>query len=341
LGNLPSWFPFSAQRLHVSSALFHELCRYNIDWGVGSPTIFMSMPPRGHRVHRPLVLVFALLTLLVAACSGAATNTPPPQPTTPPALPTDSAGIPLVASVNGVGIRQPLFERALVRYQQQVNAADLLALRETVLSNLVEQVLIEQAATQQNVIVSDAEVDAEYTAYVQDAGGATAFETWLTTNSYSADEFRQALRESLYTTKMRDVVTAGLNGNVPHVRARHILVASLGEAQEVLSRLQAGEDFGALALQYSTDITTREQGGDLGWFTREELLEPTLAEVAFTLDIGASAGPIQSNLGFHVIQTLEKAEMPIETEKLPLIAQTQFENWLAGLRANATIQRYI
>ncbi len=256
-----------------------------------------------------------------------------------PALPVDETGVPIVARVNGQAITLAAFERALARSSSP--DADAVVLRGAVLETMIDQLLIVQAAAAGGLTVEDAALEAELASYVQAVGGADAWANWLADNGYTETEFRAALRESLLTNLVRDVVTSGLNGAQPHVHARHILVATEAEARAVLARLQAGERFEALAAAVSLDVTTQARGGDLGWFVEDELLDPALARLAFTLPINSIAGPIESRLGFHILQTLERADLPIPPEKLAVVAQLRFENWLDNLAARSTIERYL
>ncbi|MCC6614463.1 MAG: peptidylprolyl isomerase [Anaerolineae bacterium] len=242
--------------------------------------------------------------------------------------------------VNGEGITIAQFERELARFQQQVNAADPDAARATVLNLLIEQLLISQDAERQQVTVSDAEVDQEIASLQSLAGDGSGWQDWLNDNLYTEDEFRETVRIGLLTAKMRDLVTASLNQDVLQVHARHILVDTEQEANSILDRLRNGEDFAALAL-LSKDLTTRDQSGDLGWFTQDELIDPVLATVAFSLEPMQIAGPIQTTLGYHVIQTLERATLPLSDDRRAQLAQKQFETWLASLTASAQIERYI
>jgi parvulin-like peptidyl-prolyl isomerase len=300
-------------------------------------------------VHRILLRITLCVFIIAfsAACASAdpaipTANPLPDVPTiAPDVLPTDSAGLPLAARVNGEGIRLAEFERALARAQvQQLAAADVSTLRVSVLTTLIEEVLMRQDAAQQGIAVTDAEVDAELATYVSASGGDAAWQEWLSQNMFTADEFRQTIRVSLLYTRMITTVTANLNGDVPHVHARHILVASEAEANALLARLQAGEDFAALA-SLSLDSSNREQGGDLGWFTQDELIDPVLGTIAFSLETGQIAGPIRTTLGYHIIQTLERADQPLTDERRAQLAQKQFETWLASLAASANIERFI
>lgn len=302
-------------------------------------------------MHRKLVsprLLALALVLLTAACAGTTSGQQPPSSATDPApisqstLPAGADGSQIVARVNGEEISLQVYERTLARYQQQqFQAADPMALRASVLNALIEQALIDQAAAAEQISVTDAEIEAELAQNAGLAGSPEAWQEWLSSNSYTEAEFRETLRETLITSRVRDSLTQTLNGNVLQVHARHILVTDQTAANDVMTRLQNGEDFAALAAQYSNDVTTREQGGDLGWFTSEELLEPSLAQIAFNLTPGAIAGPVATSLGYHIIQTLERGERPVPEEKLPVLAQTRFENWLASLKASATIETYL
>lgn len=301
-----------------------------------------------------LIDVFRVLTIsllvLLAACGAAptepaiSTNTIS-LPTVVPAsgeLVTTEDGVAVVARVNGEVITLPEFERALARRQQEgFSAASVEALRQDVLNQLIEQTLIIQGAKAQNLIIDDAQLQAELQSQIELAGGQQGWESWLATNLYTAEEFSEVLRSVLTSNLVRDSLTADLEGNVRQVHARHILLRTEADAQMAMNRLQAGEDFAAVAMELSQDETTRQSGGDLGWFTPEELLAPELAQVAFSLQPGQIGGPVASELGYHVVQTIEFADLPVEADRRVYIAQSRFESWLRPLYDNAVIERNI
>lgn len=266
---------------------------------------------------------------------------PSPPAQTEPTAQTSESNEGLVARVNGEGITVEEFERALARSQQQIIAASPEALQATVLDALIEQALIEQEAARQEVVITDEQVEAEFEASKAIVQDDAAWQQWLEQNMFTEDEFRQSLRATLIASAMRDRVVQALPETVLQVHARHILVNTEAEAQQVLERLGAGEDFAALAASLSQDVTTREQGGDLGWFAEGELLEPALSQTAFILTAGQIGGPVPTRLGYHIVQTIESAERPLEPERRALLAQLQFENWVRGLSFNAIVERYL
>jgi peptidyl-prolyl cis-trans isomerase D len=114
------------------------------------------------------------------------------------------------------------------------------------------------------------------------------------------------------------------------VWARHILfkVASSASAEQeaqararaeaVLAALQNGEDFATLAKQHSEDTATAEQGGDLGYFPRGQMVAP-FEEVAFSLPVGQLSGVIRTPFGWHILRVEDRREA--ETKPLAEVEQ--------------------
>jgi foldase protein PrsA len=220
--------------------------------------------------------------------------------------------------------------------------ADRAAFEVSVLNTMIDQVLIEQAAIVQGLGVTDAEVDAEITQDISLAGGEEAWRAWLAENMLTPDEFRSSIRSALLTGKIRDLVIATVPESVEQVHARHILVSTLAEAQDIYQQLLNGADFAELAYQYSRDVSTRETGGDLGWFTREQLTEQVVADTAFALDIGAISEPVASRLGYHIIQTLSRVpDRPLDDAARAALFEMTFERWRQSLWDQATIERFV
>lgn len=89
------------------------------------------------------------------------------------------------------------------------------------------------------------------------------------------------------------------------VHALHILVATKEEAEEIKKRIEAGEDFAEVADETSTDKNAK--GGDLGFFTRGQMLKP-FEDAAFALDVGEISDPVQTQFGWHIIRVEEKRD---------------------------------
>lgn len=89
------------------------------------------------------------------------------------------------------------------------------------------------------------------------------------------------------------------------IRARHILVDTREAADAIIGLANDGRDFAELAVQYSTDIATRVQGGDLGYFSRDGVL-PEIAALAFSSEQGEIAGPVETASGWHVLYIVDR-----------------------------------
>ncbi len=76
------------------------------------------------------------------------------------------------------------------------------------------------------------------------------------------------------------------------------------QAEAILERIRAGEDFAALAKEYSQDPGSASQGGDLGFFGRGTMV-PAFEDVAFSLKVGEVSDLVQSQFGFHIIRVEE------------------------------------
>ncbi len=118
--------------------------------------------------------------------------------------------------------------------------------------------------------------------------------------NFTQDELRQLVKAQV----LRDKVYNELTKDVPDVQeqvwARHILVPTEEEANKVIERLNAGEDFAAIAKELSQDSSNSGNGGDLGWFTRDTMVTP-FAHAAFSLKVGEISKPVQTTFGWHVI----------------------------------------
>jgi hypothetical protein len=100
---------------------------------------------------------------------------------------------------------------------------------------------------------------------------------------------------------------------------------------------EGGEDFATVARELSTDEASAANGGELGWFTREEMVAP-FAEAAFALEPGAISEPVESEFGWHVIQVQERdPERPLTDLQINRLQQTAEERWLAEQRAGLSV----
>ncbi len=100
------------------------------------------------------------------------------------------------------------------------------------------------------------------------------------------------------------------------IRIKHILVKTEEEAKEIKDRLNKGEEFEKLAREKSTDMRTKERGGDLGFIDRrryQRRFGSSFMNAAFSLEKSEVSQPVNSSLGYHLIKLEEKREAGQQT----------------------------
>jgi len=219
--------------------------------------------------------------------------------------------------------------------------ADVKAYRNTVLDSLIQQALIEQEAAKRGITVTDQDVEAEVQSYIQLAGSRDKWLASIAADRMTEAEYRAGLRSALITGKMRDVITSSVGQTAEQVHARHILVLDEASANQILQQLKSGANFADLAAKLSLDVTTRQTGGDLGWFPRGQLLQKSIEDAAFSLPLNQYSAPVKSDLGYHIVETLERVkDRPIDAETRANLARQTFEAWLQSLVQTAHIEKY-
>lgn len=155
----------------------------------------------------------------------------------------------------------------------------------------------------------------------------------------SGEDLREIIRADLLRQKLFDEITKDIETSVEQVWARHILVGTQKEAEMVIERLNAGEDFAKLAAEFSTDESNKDNGGDLGWFTYETMVEE-FSNVAFGLKVGEISGAVPSSFGYHVIQVLGHETRPLDAGQLNQAKQTAFNDWLALKKTEKQVETF-
>lgn len=295
--------------------------------------------------------VAAVPETAVAQATGVpATDTAVP-PTAPPTL-TPTPPAPLAAQVNGTYVFLAEYQARVAQYEQALRdqgvdldsaegSALLAQARADVLEAMIDGVLIEQGAAGLGITITEEEVTSQLEADVATGGGEAAFDEWLQATGQTRDDYKEMLRQSLLGQRVMEAVTAGVPAEAEQVHVRHILVGTEEEAREVAGLLAGGADFVELARTRSLDVATRDNGGDLGWFPRG-LVAPELETAAFALQPGQISDVIQLGEGYHILQVVEReAARPLSIDEQIQLRQALFEEWLAGQRAAAVIERFV
>jgi len=304
--------------------------------------------------HIFLTIVFAWLML--AGCQGEAnpertpsdvdssqSETPGPTATSflpplPDASPTlTPTPVPLALTVKGIPVTLDAYNLALQRFHLGIPDAPTEEAQARVVGDYIEQILLEQAAYEAGFTLTDADWQARYGALIQEAGGEEAFSAWLEANLYPRDLFEQDLRRSFAAAWMRDRIFNDVPLQAEQVRARHIRVSTREEAQDVLAQLNGGISFDIMVSIYDPAGL-----GDLGWFPHGVLFQKVIEDTAFALTVGSYSDVVQSDVGFHIVQTTDyDADRPLDPDNRWLLQLAALDAWVKAAQADSVIELFI
>jgi peptidyl-prolyl cis-trans isomerase SurA len=218
---------------------------------------------------------------------------------------------------------------------QEKRAARATALRHEVLERLIDDELILQQAAELKLSISSEQVDSsieeikKQNSLNDDQLREALRSQGMTMAAYRADLRRQLLRYRVLNIAVGSRVNISdeevrayydrhmKDGSNVQVRAAHVFVAipdgadaatvaeKQAQAQKILERAKAGEDFAKLARETSDDAATRADGGDLGYFGKD-MLPKAIEELVFAMKVGEVRGPIRVDRGFHILKLVDR-----------------------------------
>ena len=255
------------------------------------------------RFFKPVAVTALMMLLCVAAAGMAFADAGGGNTTAPAAVPESSQAAqsaksnPVVATVNGEKIYLSDVAKAAQSLPPELQSAPPQELYPLLVNRLVdEKALLIQAR-----------------------------KTHLANQKKVAEAMREAADEALEAAYLRSQVEPQLTDAAieeyykthyvkakqpQQVKASQILVKTKAEADSIIDQLNKGAKFADLAKKYSIDPGGK-QGGELGWFTKDEMVKP-FAEAAFALTPGTyTQNPVKSQFGWHVILSEGKRTKPV------------------------------
>jgi len=252
-----------------------------------------------------------------------------------------------VATVNGIKITENTL------YQKLIGQGGKEAL-----DRMIEEMLVQQAADAAGVKVTAADVDAEIAKIKDRLGGQEALESAMMQYGITMPQLRADQEFRVKVTKIlgKDIQATDADlakyyeenlymFDTRQVNTRHILVESLDEANAVRAELVGGKDFTQLAKEKSTDPSAAENGGNMGFHPRGQMVLE-YDEVAFALQKGELSQPVKSQFGFHIIQlveatgdtpTFDLSKAKVREAYVSAQVSERIQPWLDDLRAKAKI----
>ena len=295
--------------------------------------------------------------------------------------PTDKAAV-----VNGTVITQAELDSQMKIVIDRLRASGRLPdvsqldqIRSQVLENLVARELLYQESQKKGIKISEEEVNKQLINVKAQFPNEAEFNNALTRMNLTEANIKEKLQRDLALKKLIEDEVApkvtvsdsdirAFYENNPEtfkqperVKASHILIkvdpkadaSQKAEAQKkidsVQAKLQKGEDFGALAKEYS-EGPTGPKGGDLGYFTRGQMVKP-FEEAAFAMKPGEVSGMVETRFGYHLIKVTDKTPegtMPYDDVKERLAEflkqqkiQEEINVYVKRLEEKAKIERFV
>lgn len=303
------------------------------------------------QINRVFFLIMLILLLVGTGCSLNSGNAPadvtvpadtsaPEQPlatNTPEPTPTEA--IEMAAMVNGEGIRKSSYDASLLQLQAALTAypdtpSEGKTPQNRVLEQLVNRMLLAQAARAAGYVVTDEMVNQKLTEITDSLGGQDALNVWLNTNGYTEADFRYELSQELAAAWQREQITAAVPETAEQVKAHQILFYDYFQATRAYDQLNAGYPFDQISANNDPN-----QLGYLDWFPRGFLLFPELEEAAFSLAPGQYSSVLETDAGYHILYIYEKdPNHPLSTEARLMLQEQALANWLTQQNSQSQIE---
>ena len=241
---------------------------------------------------------FATLAIagsLLALTAGPLAAQDAPAPTAETAAPTPADPNVVVATVDGQSITEADLQMAESDLSQQFARLPPEQRRAAALSSIIEIKLLAAKAKAEGL-----DKDADYQrrmAFLNDRALHGEFVEKDVADKVTDDEIRARYEKEIAAQPAAN-----------EVHARHILVKTKEEAEAIIKKLEAGEDFQKLANENTTDPSGKTSGGDLGYFGAGQMV-PEFEKAAFALEPGAyTKEPVQTQFGWHIIKVEDKRQ---------------------------------
>lgn len=233
----------------------------------------------------------ALIFALALGATAALAQTPPAPA---PAAPADPNAV--VATVNGQQLTEREVQLALKELDPSSGPVDDQK-REEIIGFLINAKLVSKAAEDAKM-AEGPEYDARL-AFLRDRVLMQVYLEKAGKDAVNDEAVKKVFDDTVKEMKPEE-----------EIRARHILVETEDEAKKVADRLKAGEDFAVIAKEVSKDPGSGAEGGDLGYFSKGNMV-PEFGDAAEKMKAGETSAPVKSQYGWHIIKVEDKRTKPL------------------------------
>ncbi|WP_299033008.1 peptidylprolyl isomerase [uncultured Anaerococcus sp.] len=218
-----------------------------------------------------------------------------------------------VAIVNGDKISKDSYKEEMSFYGAML--ASRQNLKNSIVQMMVQDKLIADDMKANKLEVSDKDVNESFLNSVKQFGGQEQFDKMLDDYNMDVEKFKETVKKDLMYQKHKEwfekehpvtdeEIKQYYEDNKDQFAKRdasHILVDNEKTAKEIKEKLDKGEDFAALAKEYSKDTANADNGGNLGEFSKGQMVKE-FEDAAFALKEGEISEPIKTQFGYHIIK---------------------------------------
>jgi foldase protein PrsA len=226
----------------------------------------------------------------------------------------------------------------------QSSSQDIVVL--TTVSTIEREEMVRLLAAQQGFTVSNDEIDAKIRSNLivgesaDAAAFAQAYRDDVRKSGLSASEYRDVVAVSVLEDKIRAHIKEAIPTNADQVHLYDIEVGTQDAAQQVIDRLNNGEDFGALVTQLSQDTTNKDKGGEMGWEPKDAL-DPAIGEPVFALQPGQwTTQPVSASGAYWVFKVTERSTgAEVTSDQQTAIEDQTLQNQITDMTNQTSVDR--
>ncbi|MCQ2958118.1 MAG: peptidylprolyl isomerase [Candidatus Gastranaerophilales bacterium] len=218
----------------------------------------------------------------------------------------------------------------LAQFDKKSDEYKLLELmaKDKAVNELIVKKIIDNEIIKRGITISENDLKEYKDKMIAQVGGDANFKEALAKNNITENEFNEMVANEIQVGRLINALSPVIvsDGDIKKfyndnkaskfthpdmVRASHILLKDEAKAKEVLAKAKAEKaDFAALAKQYSEDPGSAQKGGDLGFFSKEDMVKP-FSDAAFKLKPDTVSDLVKSEFGYHIIKVTDRKKASI------------------------------
>lgn len=310
-----------------------------------------------------IILILSLL-VISALLTGCSSNSAPKE-----------AEDVIVAKVAGIEIKKDYYDdifNIFKTQQEQNNGPEVWEkdingkkfidyAKEELLNNIINETILLKKAADLGIAASQEQIDAQIQYIKQNFESDEKYEEYLASQNITEEFLINDIRKRIIASNLaneviksveipEDELKAAYDSMKDHlfsVRASHILMENQEEAQKILERAKAGEDFNKLAVEFSIDPSAKDNRGDLGYFGEGSMV-PEFEATAFALEPGQISDLVKTDYGYHIIKvvdrkvsTFEEVKDMLKQQMLPEKQNEYLTSYFEDLKEKTEVVKYM